>query len=259
MKREYPGIQGMHSLIDLSHSCLMICYYCLIHHSNERWSKWFGWLVMQQRGGIEWCRICWQQWWRAIFLQPYIFLIYFSARGEAKMRTKITAKNTYILVRKLTLRGLRNGICLVRVSWEWRRKGGSGRKKNIAKRRNHPKINASATNLISTINLILSHAHDMPPNTIWSINGLHSTLGKKGNQTRMTKKMTLLHVTQRERRPSWTVGWAHTFKPCVDVTLMRMILIMLLRWQHILNTLHQICPLPCFQEQFSPVKTPQTV
>jgi hypothetical protein len=34
MKREYPGIQGMHSLIDLSHSNLMICYYCLIHHSK---------------------------------------------------------------------------------------------------------------------------------------------------------------------------------------------------------------------------------
>ncbi len=39
-------------------------------------------------------------------------------QAKAKMRTKMTVKNTYVLVRKLTWRGLRNGIGLVRESWE---------------------------------------------------------------------------------------------------------------------------------------------
>jgi hypothetical protein len=39
-------------------------------------------------------------------------------QAKAKMRTKMMVRNTYILVRKLPWRGLRNGIGLVRKSWE---------------------------------------------------------------------------------------------------------------------------------------------
>ncbi len=61
------------------------------------------------------------------------------SQAKAKMRTWMTVKNTYILVRKMTWRGLRNGTGLVKESREWRQIGGSRWKKNIAKRRNHPK------------------------------------------------------------------------------------------------------------------------
>jgi hypothetical protein len=39
-------------------------------------------------------------------------------QAKVKMRTKMKVKITYILVRKLAWRGLRNGIGLVRESWE---------------------------------------------------------------------------------------------------------------------------------------------
>ena len=36
--------KGMHLLIDLSHSNLMICYYCLIHHSKLKMIKMI-WMI----------------------------------------------------------------------------------------------------------------------------------------------------------------------------------------------------------------------
>ncbi len=47
---------------------------------------------------------------------PDEFIMYTKSKGEDE--DKDDMKNTYILVRKLTLRGLRNGIGLVREFWE---------------------------------------------------------------------------------------------------------------------------------------------